>query len=326
MREARRLMPGVGIQIPPNLADWWPRLVAAGATDLGGLSANGDHISPEHPFPSPSKVRKRLAAGRLRADGAALRLPAVHRPGVDGAGRARRGQGALLELHPAPRLRPARRPEGRAAAGHDRAGPRRRGRSTPDELTALFAETRPEVDRGHAPGRRRAARRAGGRHGHVRRQPQHQRLEHLRRRLRVLRLRAGQALARRLHALRGGDAAARARGGRLRRDGDLHAVRHPPGLDARGLPGRAAHAPGRGAAPAPARVLADGDRRDGGATGRCREVFARAARRRARLAARAPRPRCSTTASARGSARTSCRSRAGSRSSRPRTPPGCAPR
>ena len=65
--EARRVMPGVGIQIPPNLADSWPRLVAAGATDLGGLSANGDHISPEHPFPSPHQVRKRLAA-----DGVAL--------------------------------------------------------------------------------------------------------------------------------------------------------------------------------------------------------------------------------------------------------------
>ena len=60
--ETRRLMPSVGIQIPPNLADWWPELVAAGATDLGGLSANGDHISPEHPFPSPTQVRKRLAA------------------------------------------------------------------------------------------------------------------------------------------------------------------------------------------------------------------------------------------------------------------------
>src|SRR5829696_8457451 len=67
VREARRLMPEVGIQIPPNLADWWPRLVGAGATDLGGLSANGDHISPEHPFPSPSQVRK-----RLREDGYAL--------------------------------------------------------------------------------------------------------------------------------------------------------------------------------------------------------------------------------------------------------------
>src|SRR3954464_8169756 len=58
---ARELLPGVGVQVPPNLADWWPELVAAGATDLGGLSANGDHISPEHPFPSPHQVRKRLA-------------------------------------------------------------------------------------------------------------------------------------------------------------------------------------------------------------------------------------------------------------------------
>jgi FO synthase len=65
--EARRLMPDVGIQVPPNLADWWPELVAAGATDLGGLSANGDHISPEHPFPSPHRVRR-----RLQADGVAL--------------------------------------------------------------------------------------------------------------------------------------------------------------------------------------------------------------------------------------------------------------
>ncbi len=55
------LMPGVGIQVPPNLSDWWPELVAAGATDLGGLSANGDHISPEHPFPSPAQVAERLA-------------------------------------------------------------------------------------------------------------------------------------------------------------------------------------------------------------------------------------------------------------------------
>ena len=60
VREARRLLPGVGIQIPPNLSDWWLDLVAEGATDLGGLSANGDHISPEHAFPSPHQVRKRL--------------------------------------------------------------------------------------------------------------------------------------------------------------------------------------------------------------------------------------------------------------------------
>jgi hypothetical protein len=59
---ARQRLPGVGIQLPPNLADWWPELVAAGATDLGGLSPNGDRISPTHPVPSPARVRQRLAS------------------------------------------------------------------------------------------------------------------------------------------------------------------------------------------------------------------------------------------------------------------------
>ena len=61
VRESRRLMPDVGVQIPPNLSDWWLPLVDEGATDLGGLSANGDHISPEHPFPSVHRMRKPLA-------------------------------------------------------------------------------------------------------------------------------------------------------------------------------------------------------------------------------------------------------------------------
>ena len=60
IRECRRLMPDVGIQVPPNLSGHWAELVEAGATDLGGLSANGDHISPEQAFPSPHQVRKEL--------------------------------------------------------------------------------------------------------------------------------------------------------------------------------------------------------------------------------------------------------------------------
>ena len=59
-------------------------------------------------------------------------------------------------------------------------------------------------DRGDAGRGRRAARRAGRRAGDLRRQPQHQLHQHLRRRLRLLRLRPGQALARRLRGLRGG--------------------------------------------------------------------------------------------------------------------------
>jgi FO synthase len=145
--EARRLMPDVGIQIPPNLADWWGELVAAGATDLGGLSANGDHISPEHPFPSPHQVRK-----ELQADGYALteRLcvypkyidPEWIAPGVLDTIKVkywsfipRRGSGRTEP--PAPiRLDLVPRAIERGRAGEPLSAA---------ELTALFAETRLEA-------------------------------------------------------------------------------------------------------------------------------------------------------------------------------------
>jgi FO synthase len=144
--EARRLMPDVGIQVPPNLSDWWVELVRAGATDLGGLSANGDHISPEHPFPSPTQVRK-----RLRADGLALseRLCVypeyidpqwISQPVLDVIKRCywsfipRRGSGRRAELRVADDAGP--RAVARASEGHA---------LTAEELTALFAEQRPAV-------------------------------------------------------------------------------------------------------------------------------------------------------------------------------------
>jgi FO synthase len=145
--ETRRLLPDVGIQIPPNLADWWGELVAAGATDLGGLSANGDHISPEHPFPSPHQVRK-----QLQGDGYALteRLcvypdyidPEWLSQGVMDTIKVkywsfipRRGSGRTDP--PAP-IRPDL-----VAGAVERA---RDGRAlSPEELTAMFAETRPEA-------------------------------------------------------------------------------------------------------------------------------------------------------------------------------------
>jgi FO synthase len=143
----RRLMPDVGIQVPPNLADWWGELVAAGASDLGGLSANGDHISPEHPFPSPHQARK-----ELQRDGYALteRLcvypqyigPEWIAHGVMDTIKVkywsfipRRGSGRTEP--PAP-IRPD------LVAGAIDKG--RDGRAlSADELTALFAETRPEA-------------------------------------------------------------------------------------------------------------------------------------------------------------------------------------
>jgi FO synthase len=144
---ARELMPDVAVQVPPNLSDWWSELVAAGASDLGGLSANGDHISPEHPFPSPHKVRR-----DLQRDGHALaeRLcvypkyidPEWLSPAVlDTIKRCywsfipRRGSGRGQP--PAP-IRPALVPGALERARDGRA-------LSPEQLTAMFAETRPEA-------------------------------------------------------------------------------------------------------------------------------------------------------------------------------------
>ena len=124
--ECKRLMPDVGVQVPPNLSDAWGELVEAGATDLGGLSANGDHISPEHAFPSPHEVRKESGAEGVCADGAALRLSAVHGPRVDGAGGSRRDQAEVLELHSAQWVGAAERGDDRWRAGT--AGDRERAR------------------------------------------------------------------------------------------------------------------------------------------------------------------------------------------------------
>ena len=325
VREARRLLPGVGIQVPPNLADWWPRLVAAGATDLGGLSANGDHISPEHPFPSPNQVRKRLAA-----DGVALteRLCVYPRyidpewlaQGVLDVIKARfwsfiprRGSGRTDG--PKGALRPDTIARARAGAALD-AG----------EVTALFAESRPEaiedmrqaadelraelagdtvtfvVNRninvsnvcivgcafcGFGQGRRSPDAYTARERGVRRADPRGGRLT----------ARPRSASSPGIHPdwdARGLRALAAARQGRPRRELHLHAY----------SPMEIAHMCGRSGLP-PARC-SRGCATPGSA--RCR----------------ARPPRCSTTACASGSARTSCRSRAGSRSSRPRTAPACA--
>jgi FO synthase len=144
---ARELMPDVGIQVPPNLADWWPDLVRAGATDLGGLSANGDHISPEHPFPSPHQVRKRLAA-----DGFALTERLCVYPQY--IGRTWLAQGVLdaikadfwsfIPRQGSGRTDPPfviRRDSVAPAIAKARDG----HRLSVEELTALFAETRPDA-------------------------------------------------------------------------------------------------------------------------------------------------------------------------------------
>jgi FO synthase len=146
VRECRQLMPAVGIQIPPNLADWWDELVAEGATDLGGLSANGDHISPEQPFPSPHQARKRLKelgyalTERLCAYPQHLDPEWMEQGVLDVVKLKywsfipRKGSGRRSDRVIAPDLAPRAIEKGR----RDQA-------LTEEELTALFAETRPEV-------------------------------------------------------------------------------------------------------------------------------------------------------------------------------------
>jgi len=146
VRAARERLPGVGIQIPPNLSDFWPELVRAGATDLGGLSANGDHISPEHPFPSPTQVRRRLEPEGVALTERLCVYPQYLAPewmaqGVLDVVRERfwsfiprRGSGRREERAVRRDLVPAAIARGRAGAA-----------LTPEELTALFAEDRPEA-------------------------------------------------------------------------------------------------------------------------------------------------------------------------------------
>jgi FO synthase len=146
VRECQRLMPDVGIQIPPNLSDWWLPLVEEGATDLGGLSANGDHISPEHPFPSAHRMRKQLQPRGYALTERLCVYPQYMDPewmeqGVLDVVKLRfwsfiprRGSGRREE-------RAIRRDLVPAAIGRAREG----GALTEDELTALFAETRPEA-------------------------------------------------------------------------------------------------------------------------------------------------------------------------------------
>jgi FO synthase len=139
-------MPGVGVQVPPNLSDWWPELVAAGATDLGGLSANGDHISPEHPFPSPTAVRRHLQEQGVALTERLCVYPDfideawVSRPVMDVIKARfwsfipRRGSGRRAEVTVSDDVAP--RAIERARDGR---------RLSAEELTALFSERRPDV-------------------------------------------------------------------------------------------------------------------------------------------------------------------------------------
>ncbi|MFZ9669046.1 MAG: 5-amino-6-(D-ribitylamino)uracil--L-tyrosine 4-hydroxyphenyl transferase CofH [Solirubrobacterales bacterium] len=143
--QTAELLPGVGIQVPPNLSEWWPELVEAGATDLGGLSANGDHISPEHPFPSPVEARRELRERDIALSERLCVYPGyMNRDWLDPAVFEtieeryrtfvpRSGRGRFQGESPDPGLVREAISKGREGEELDEF-----------ELTALFCETRPE--------------------------------------------------------------------------------------------------------------------------------------------------------------------------------------
>jgi len=47
----RAYLPGVSVQVPPNLDANWEKLVTLGVDDLGGIGSEGDLINPESPWP-----------------------------------------------------------------------------------------------------------------------------------------------------------------------------------------------------------------------------------------------------------------------------------
>ena len=65
--EARRLMPEIGIQVPPNLSDWWPELVAAGRHRPGRVERQRRPHLARAPVPVPGAGPQAPGARRLRA-------------------------------------------------------------------------------------------------------------------------------------------------------------------------------------------------------------------------------------------------------------------
>lgn len=148
VRACRELMPGVGVQIPRNLSDWWLPLLRDGITDLGGLasSSNFSDMSAVRELPSVHAVRKALADRRFAlterlATYADYLDPEWMEQGVLDVVKQRfwsfiprRGSGRRAERVIRRDLLPAI--IDKAVAGRPLAG---------EELTVLFAENRPEA-------------------------------------------------------------------------------------------------------------------------------------------------------------------------------------
>ncbi|MGH7608521.1 MAG: 7,8-didemethyl-8-hydroxy-5-deazariboflavin synthase subunit CofH [Candidatus Dormibacteria bacterium] len=79
---AREILPAdVAVQVPPNLNfSGWPELVEAGATDLGGISADGDSVSPAYRWPAEPELAERARSLGYRLQ---ERLPVYQESAAD---------------------------------------------------------------------------------------------------------------------------------------------------------------------------------------------------------------------------------------------------
>lgn len=67
VREAKRIMPEMNIQVPPNLTPNLLEILKAGASDLGGISeVTPDFINPRNLWPDLSRLKTRLEKGGYR--------------------------------------------------------------------------------------------------------------------------------------------------------------------------------------------------------------------------------------------------------------------
>jgi 7,8-didemethyl-8-hydroxy-5-deazariboflavin synthase CofH subunit len=75
VRDARRILPReVTVQVPPNLlagaatgTAHWADVLDEGARDLGGISLNGDSVSPGHPWPAVAELERTVATRGYRS-------------------------------------------------------------------------------------------------------------------------------------------------------------------------------------------------------------------------------------------------------------------
>lgn len=58
---SKEIMPGVAVQIPPNLNPYWLDLIEVGAEDLGGISPEGDHVNIDNPWDPVTFYQETLA-------------------------------------------------------------------------------------------------------------------------------------------------------------------------------------------------------------------------------------------------------------------------